>query len=150
MSCYCIIIFLLTEPFSGKYLKKLIGRTDIEDALKRLDRLTQEEARMAAAQVLKVANTVDDKVQGIANNMVSMDDRVAGVDDIMKDVHDRVKDVNDQVKAVDDKVAAIIDGAQHIFNQSSKNVQYITCLGGNEARVVMQQAAEDVDQMKGL
>jgi hypothetical protein len=115
----------LTEPFSEKYLKRLIGRTDIEDVLKRLDRLTQEEARMAAAQILKVANTVDDKVEGIANNMVSVDNRVAGVDDrvaviddTMKDVHDQVKDVNDQVKAIE---AAVIDGAQHIFNRSLKN-----------------------------
>jgi septal ring factor EnvC (AmiA/AmiB activator) len=119
----------LTEPFSEKYLKKLIGRTDIEDVLKRLDRLTQEEARMAAAQILKVANTVDDRVEGIANNMVSVDnrvadvdDRVAVIDDTMKDVHDQVKDVNDQVKAVDSGVkaveAAVIDGAQHIFNLS--------------------------------
>ncbi|KAH9003811.1 hypothetical protein EDB86DRAFT_2279455 [Lactarius hatsudake] len=42
------------------YLKKLVGRTDIEDALKRLDSLTREEfqmamveVRMALAQVLK-------------------------------------------------------------------------------------------------
>jgi hypothetical protein len=84
----------LTERFSEKYLKKLIGRTDLEDALGRLDRLTQEEARMAAAQVLKVANTVDDKVQGIANNMFSMDNRVVGVDNRMKDVNDGV----DQMK----------------------------------------------------
>ena len=74
-----------------------MGKTDIEDALKRLDRLTQEEARMAAAQVLKVANAVDDRVQGIADNMVCVDNRVARV--------------GDQVKAVDDKVAAVIDGA---------------------------------------
>jgi hypothetical protein len=66
----------LTELFTEKYLKKLIGRTDIEDALRRLDRLTQEEALMAAAQVLKVANTVDDRVQGIANNMVGVHDGV--------------------------------------------------------------------------
>ena len=39
----------LTEIFSGKYLKKLIGRTDMEDALKKLDKLTNEEARMATA-----------------------------------------------------------------------------------------------------
>jgi hypothetical protein len=87
----------LTEPFSEKYLKKLIGRTDIEDALKRLDRLTQEEARMAAAQVLKVVNTVDDNVQGIANNMVSVDNRVAGVDDRVAGIDDRMKDVHDGV-----------------------------------------------------
>ncbi len=83
----------LTEPFSEKYLKRLIGGTDIEDALKRLDRLTQEEAQMAAAQVLKVANTVDDRVQGIANDMVNVDNRVAGVDSRMKDVHDGVDEM---------------------------------------------------------
>jgi hypothetical protein len=34
---------------SEKYLKKLIGKTEIEDALKRLDNLTNEEVRMAVA-----------------------------------------------------------------------------------------------------
>ena len=33
------------NPHTEKYLKKLIGRKDIEDALRRLDQLTQEEAR---------------------------------------------------------------------------------------------------------
>ncbi|KAI0281983.1 hypothetical protein BGY98DRAFT_1094591 [Russula aff. rugulosa BPL654] len=33
-----------------KYMKRLIGRTDMEDALKKLDKLTNEEARMAVAQ----------------------------------------------------------------------------------------------------
>ncbi|KAH8986689.1 hypothetical protein EDB92DRAFT_1229619 [Lactarius akahatsu] len=45
-----------------KYLKKLAGRTELEDALKRLDKLTQEEARMAAAQLLKIAHNVENKV----------------------------------------------------------------------------------------
>ena len=34
---------------------KLLGRTDIEDALQRLDRLIQEEFQMVTAQILKVA-----------------------------------------------------------------------------------------------
>ena len=50
-------------------MKKLIGRTDIEDALKRLDKLTQEEARMATAQVLKVVHSVDDRVREVADNV---------------------------------------------------------------------------------
>jgi len=33
---------------------------DIEDALKRLDKLTNEEARMATAQILKVMRNIDD------------------------------------------------------------------------------------------
>lgn len=53
---------ILTEKFAKRYLRGLIGRTDIEDALKGLDKLTHEEARMAAAQVLKVTYTIDDRV----------------------------------------------------------------------------------------
>jgi hypothetical protein len=33
-------------------LKTLIGKADLEDALKKLDKLTQEEARMAIAEIL--------------------------------------------------------------------------------------------------
>jgi hypothetical protein len=90
----------LTEPFSEKYLKNLFSnRTDIEDALKRLDSLTQEEAQMAAAQVLKATHAVDDtgRARGVADIALSVDNRVAGV--------------GDQVQGVDDKVTAAMDGA---------------------------------------
>jgi len=46
----------------------------MEDVLMRLDRLAQEEARMATAQVLKVTHTVDDRVKAV-------DDKVAVVID---------------------------------------------------------------------
>ena len=83
----------MTERFSEKYLKKLFGnRSDIEDSLKRLDDLTQEEAQMAAAQVLKATHAVDDT------------GRVRGVADI-------ALGVGDQVQGVDEKVTAAMDGA---------------------------------------
>ena len=97
----------MTEAFSEKYLRKLFGnRTDIEDALKRLDSLTQEEAQMAAAQVLKATHTVDEtgRVRGVADMALSVDNRVA-------DVGDQVQGVSDQVQGVDDKVTAVMDGA---------------------------------------
>jgi hypothetical protein len=62
----------LAEKCLEKYLKKLVGRTEIEDALKKLDNLTNEEARMATAQVLKT--THDNRVAGV-------DDKVAVVID---------------------------------------------------------------------
>jgi len=34
----------LTELSAEKYMRKLIGRADVEDALNRLDKLTDEEA----------------------------------------------------------------------------------------------------------
>jgi hypothetical protein len=72
---------MLTEGYAENYVKKLIGRTEIEDGLKRLDKLTQEEARMAAAQNLKVSHTVDERVKGVADTVVAIDNRVTSVDD---------------------------------------------------------------------
>ncbi|KAH9073562.1 hypothetical protein EDB83DRAFT_82556 [Lactarius deliciosus] len=51
-----------------KYLKKLAGRMELEDALKRLDKLTQEEARMAAAQLLKIAHNIENKVTRVIDD----------------------------------------------------------------------------------
>jgi hypothetical protein len=82
----------------------LAGKTDIEDALKRLDTLTNEEVRMATAQVLKVAHNIDNRVRGV-------DDRVAAVDGQVAGVGNRVVSAEERVKAVDDKVAEVIDGA---------------------------------------
>jgi hypothetical protein len=48
---------------SERFLKKLIGRSEIEDALQRLDNLAQEETRMAAAQGLKGVHGVSNKLE---------------------------------------------------------------------------------------
>ena len=66
----------IADRNSEKYLKKLVGRTDIEDALSRLDKLTQEEARMAIAQVLKVAHHIEDGVKTVGDNVKDVDDKI--------------------------------------------------------------------------
>jgi hypothetical protein len=53
----------LTHACSEKYFKKLLGKNEIEDSLKRLDTLTQEEARLATAEILRVTHSVDDNVK---------------------------------------------------------------------------------------
>ena len=127
---------LLTERYSENFGKKLIGKTDMEDALKRLDKLTQEESQMAAAQSLKATHTVDERVRGVANTVVSIDNRVAGVDNRVASVDDRmarathaidervrgvgeqVLAVDDRVASVDDKVSEVINGTQIVFSQT--------------------------------
>src|SRR6266852_6612854 len=68
-------------------MKRLIGRTDLEDALKKLDKLTVEEARMAIAENLKATHNVDERVRGVANS-------VAGVGMVMQQAANDV----DQIK----------------------------------------------------
>ena len=109
----------LTEPFSERYLKKLFKNTDnwtdVEDGLKRLDRLTQKEAEMAAAQVLKATHAVDDagRVRGVADIALGVDNRVAGVGD-------QVQGVSNQIQGVGEQLTTVIDGVQDNFNRSSK------------------------------
>lgn len=55
-----------------KYLNKLLGKTDVEDALNRLDKLTHDEAAMATAQSLKLAHIVDDKVTSIHSKVTQI------------------------------------------------------------------------------
>jgi hypothetical protein len=45
-----------------KYLNNLMGRSDMKDALGRLDKLTQDEIGTVAAQVLKTVHGVDERV----------------------------------------------------------------------------------------
>ena len=56
---------------------------DMEDALKKLDKLTNEEARMATAEVLKATHTIDERVRHVSDrawSSVSSDSTlVAGV-----------------------------------------------------------------------
>ena len=58
----------------------------MEDALKRLDKLTQEEAWMGIAQNLKATHTVGESVRRVADEVVAVDNRVANVDDRVGEV----------------------------------------------------------------
>ena len=95
-------------------MRKLIGNNDIEDALKRLDRLTQEEARMVSAQLLEITNAIDSEVREIADNVLVVGDRVAGVDDRVVCVDEHVAGVDERVAGVDERVAGVGDGVDRM------------------------------------
>ncbi|KAH9017391.1 hypothetical protein EDB85DRAFT_671423 [Lactarius pseudohatsudake] len=64
----CILSIATKEMEQSRtktYFKKLVGRTDIEDALKRLENLIQEEHRMATAQVLRDTSGLKDDVETV-------------------------------------------------------------------------------------
>ena len=69
---FLVDISAIIDLHAEKYLKRLVGRKDLEDALQRLDKLTQEEARMAAAELLKITRGIDDKVEGVDHKVGSV------------------------------------------------------------------------------
>jgi len=52
------------------FLKKLLGRTDIKDALQRLDKLTQDEARMLTAEGLRATCGIDNRIDVLGNKII--------------------------------------------------------------------------------
>jgi hypothetical protein len=54
---------LIAQRCTEKFAKKLLGEGEIEAVLQKLDRLTQEEARMMAAQTLEVVHCLVNNVK---------------------------------------------------------------------------------------
>jgi uncharacterized protein YoxC len=75
-----------------------------------LDKLTQEEARMASAELLKMTQSVDGKVMGVH-------DDVRGVRGDMQDVRDDVQVVRDDVQVVRDDVQDVRGDMQGVGNK---------------------------------
>ena len=131
MSFRLAVIRMLTKRRAEKFLRKLAGMADLEDALKKLDRLTQEEARMANAEVLRIAQSirdgvkvvdgkveqVGDKVEVVGDKVEEVGVKVEDVGDKVEDVGDKVEVVGDKVQCVDDKVQVIIDGKRGLSGQ---------------------------------
>ena len=95
--------FYDADIVSEKFVKRVVGRTDLEDGMENLNKLTNEEVVMASAQLLKVAYDIDNRVMGVDENVLV--------------VKRGVQVVNENVKSVGDKIMAC--GGQGLFNKPS-------------------------------
>jgi uncharacterized protein YoxC len=100
------------DVLAERYLKKLIGRKDVENVLQRLDKLTQEEARMAAAEALTITRGIDDTVKVMDDKVDAVDKRIQDVDGMVMGVDHTMKDVDHKVESVDHTVKGIDYGVR--------------------------------------
>ncbi|KAH9958154.1 hypothetical protein BC827DRAFT_1156957 [Russula dissimulans] len=112
------ILYVLIYHSSEKFLKRLEGKSDIKDALQRLDKLTQEENRTAAAQDLRATCDVAEGVKNVEN-----------------DVHD----IHYRVKGVDDKMDIVVDGGEKM---SGKLQQLANDMGDQNRNQLRQDLAK--------
>ena len=98
---------------------------DLEDALKKLDRLTLEEARMANVEVLRLAHSIRGGVEIVDG---------------------KVEEVADKVQCVDDKVQVVIDGARTLSSHLKAFLIY-TLSDGKQARVAAKEMSDKVSDV---
>ncbi|KAH9052799.1 hypothetical protein EDB87DRAFT_1691449 [Lactarius vividus] len=158
----------LRRGSAKKFLKKLAGRTDLEDAIKKLDRLTQEEARMAVAEVLKITHIVhsnvkvvdgkveriDDKVEDMGGKVGDMSGKVDDMGEKVENMGSKVNDVGDKVDGVGDKVDDVGDKVEDMGQDIGNRVQcvdekvQVVVDDGKEAKSIIRQTAITVDEIK--
>lgn len=71
-------------------MKRLAGRSDVEDALQRLETVIVEEVRMAATEALK-------SLHDVKKSFKNVEGMLQGFGDMLQDVDERVKDIGLEV-----------------------------------------------------
>ena len=56
---FCLMFLFVVDCWTEKILKRIVGKTDVDDALQRLDMLTKEENLVAVARNLEITHRVD-------------------------------------------------------------------------------------------
>ena len=141
----------------------LAGRKDVEDAFQRLDKLTPEEALMAAAETMTVTRDIDDTVKNVDRKLEGVDervhrtemntenieDKVECVDSRVQNLDEKVKGVDKGVKGVDDRVGSVIKGRLFFPSLPPNTSSPFTTpsLGVKETGVAIQQVFNQVDNL---
>jgi archaellum component FlaC len=93
-------------------------------------------------------------VNNIGDKVAHMGDKIEDVGEKVDEVDDKVEDIGDQVQCVDEKVQVVIAGAPSL---SSQFLSLLTSIlsdskeareAAQETRLVIQQAASDIDEIK--
>ena len=100
--------------------------------MERLDKLTQEEARMASAEQLKMTHSIDGKVMGV-------NDRVRGVEGQVQGVRGDVQDIRGDVRGVDDKL-----------DQANRSLSFQTMIISPRAQTASQGTSSEIVSYDGF
>jgi len=128
----------LIYPFSERFLRKQVGRSDVEGALRRLEMLTQEEHRMATVRDLRTTHRVEERVMNVKNAlqrlempaqrerwmeaaqdlgaMHCVDVRVKTIeyDEQARSIDEGVQGVDERVQCVDERLQGIDERVKNV------------------------------------
>ena len=119
-----------------------MGNSDFEDSLERLNKLTQEEARMASAELLKVTHVIDEKVTDVDKRVKGVVETVKGFEEDVQNVRSDVQDVSNTVEGIKGNIQDVHSDVQDIGNKVLNLGDDVKDISGG-----IQNIAEKVDQV---
>jgi hypothetical protein len=113
------------------YLKKLVGKTDIEDALLKLENAILEETRMAAAESLKGIQGLQDRMRGVEGMLEGVGDMLQGFDERMKDISQMgINSAQITVQLVIFTIyMSLLSDAENAASQTANDADTVTVIG---------------------
>ncbi|SRR6266403_926996 len=118
---------LLTCYSLGRFLKKLVGKSDIENALRRFEKLLEEESRMVAVQGLVEMCGVREEMMGLGSD---------------------VRDIEGRVNVANNKLNVVLHGVHLVFIWShplNLIIGFLVCNLGSNVLTGNQQRQDVVD-----
>ncbi len=85
-------------------MKRLVGKTEVEDGLQRLDMLTKEENLMTAARTLEATHHINVNVKATQELTHHVDDNVMEVKELTYNVHANVDVIKEGTRRIHDDV----------------------------------------------
>ncbi|KAH8982132.1 hypothetical protein EDB86DRAFT_381343 [Lactarius hatsudake] len=119
LSMLAIATKVMYQSRKKMFLKKLVGRNDIEDALLRLDKLEQGELRMVTTQVLKTTSDIKDTTSDIKDATSDIKDVTSDIKDVATDIKDATTDIKDATSDIKDDTKETKQMVQRIVSDVS-------------------------------
>jgi len=119
--------FRLADYPSEKFLKRLGGRKEVEDALAKLDSLTKEECLMTVVRNLEVTHRVDNIVNNVAGDAKATKAIVEDIDDDVKATKELIRDVDGDVQATKALTESICDNVRVVDHNLKATKHSMEC-----------------------
>jgi methyl-accepting chemotaxis protein len=115
ISGYIRLIHIAVADYdTEKFMKRLVGRTDVEDALQRLNILTQEENLMTTAATFQVTSQVHETVTEIKEVVRDVGSDTKATRDIAQRVNQNVLTVKEVAYNTADGVDRVRQDVRHV------------------------------------
>ena len=118
----------LADRGAEKFMKRLIGKKEVEDGLQELDMLTKEENLMTAARTLGItsdiqhdAKVIKDDTRDIKDDARQIKDDTCDIKEDTRDIKDDTRDIKDDTRDIKDDTRNIKDDTRNISDNLEVN-----------------------------
>ena len=94
-------------------MKRLVGRTEVEDGLQRLDMLTKEESLMTTACTLGITGDIRQDVNAVKEDTCDIKDDARNIKDDTRDIKEDTRVIKQDTRNINDNLEINKRGAPH-------------------------------------